>query len=410
MDAASAARMHARGAMSWPFDRKPLIVFWETTKACDLVCKHCRANAIKNPLPGELSTREGERLIDEVASFGKPSPILVFTGGDPLKRGDIWHLLEYAVSQGVRAAVAPSVTPLLTREAVERMARIGVSGVSISLDSPFEEVHDSIRGIPGTWRRTLEALKWFKDAGINVQVNTVVMRSTVDGLADMVKLLLDLDVRVWEVFYLVPVGRAGFEEDLTPQEWEDVTHFLYEASKYGLRVRTTEGPMFRRVTIARTLAEKLGRPDLFTRGLGGLYERLTARLRELLGEPRGPALAHTTGTRDGRGIVFVNYKGDVYPSGFFPVPAGNIRVKSLREIYTESPLFKKLRRSEGLEGRCGRCEFRHICGGSRAKAFAYHGRVMAEDPQCPYEPGSYRRILEEGGLDPRLLDEALEWR
>lgn len=393
--------------MQWPFDRKPLLVFWETTKACDLVCKHCRAEATLEPLPGELSTWEAEKLIDDVASFGNPTPIMVFTGGDPLKRRDLWHLLEYASSQGVRTAIAPSVTPLLTRETVERLAKAGVGGASLSLDSPFEEIHDIIRGVPGTWRRTLEALKWFRDAGIRVQVNTVVMRDTVYGLADMVKLLLDLNVRIWEVFYLVPVGRAGFQSDLKPEEWEDVTHFLYEASKYGLTIRTTEGPMFRRVVIARSLSEKLGKPSLFTRGLGTLYTRLTARLRELLGDPPGPPMAHTTGTRDGRGIVFINYKGDVYPSGFLPVPAGNVRVKSLREIYLESGLFRMLRSEDMLEGRCGRCEFARICGGSRAKAFAYHGRVMAEDPQCTYEPGSYARIMEEEGLDPNLLLQAL---
>lgn len=394
--------------MNWPFDRKPLLVFWETTKACDLVCKHCRAEAIKEALPGELNTEEAERLIDDVASFGKPSPILIFTGGDPLKRRDLWHLLEYAHSQGVRLAIAPSVTPLLTRRTVDRLAKVGVSAVSLSLDSPYEKVHDAIRGVPGTWRRTLEALKWFKDAGFRVQVNTVVMRETVDGLPDMVKLLLDLDIRTWEVFYVVPVGRAGFESDLTPQEWEDVTHFLYEASKYGLRIRTTEGPMFRRVAIARQLSEKLGRPDLFTRGLGSLYRKLTARLREMLGDPPGPPLAHTTGTRDGRGVVFISYKGDVYPSGFLPVSAGNVRLKSLREIYLNSPLFKALRREERLEGRCARCEFRLICGGSRARAFAYHGRVTAEDPTCPYEPGTYARIMREEGLDPSLLEETLK--
>ena len=389
--------MRGAGHASWPYDEKPLLVFWETTRACDLVCKHCRAEAIREPLPGELSTREAEGLIDDIASMGRPTPILVFTGGDPLKRRDIWHLLEYAVSQGVRAAVAPSVTPLLTREVVRRMARIGVGGASLSLDSPYPEVHDSVRGVPGTWRRTLEALRWFREEGLRVQVNTAVMRDTVEGLADMVKLLLDNGVSVWEVFYLVPVGRAGFEQDLTPSEWEDVTHFLYEASKYGVRVRTTEGPMFRRVSLARRALERAGAPNALDPGLGGLYRRLVSRLRELLGEPRGEPLAHTTGTRDGRGVVFVSYRGDVYPSGFLPVPAGNVRVRRLSEIYRRSRLFTVLRDDSRLEGRCGACEFRALCGGSRARAFAYHGRVTAEDPACPYEPGSYRSILERHG-------------
>ncbi len=373
---------------SWPYDEKPLLVFWETTKACLLKCVHCRAEAITEALPGELSTEEGMRLIEQVASFGKPSPILVFTGGDPLMRGDIWDLLDYAKRLGVRRAIAPSVTPLLTREAVSRLSSL-VQAVSLSLDSPFPEVHDSIRGIEGTWARTVEAAKWFLDEGVRLQFNTTVMRQTVEGLPDMVKLLLDLGVTTWEVFYLVPVGRGERKMDLTPEEWEDVSHFLYEASRYGVRIRTTEGPMFRRVALTRRYYEAKGRLHELDSKLGPLYHRLMERLRSLLGEPRGPPLAHTVGTMDGRGVVFISYNGNVYPSGFLPLSAGNVRVKSLVEIYRRSTLFTRLRRQ--VKGRCGVCEFKQICGGSRAKAFAYTGDPFAEDPQCPYKPGSLPR-------------------
>lgn len=391
-------RVKGRGAGSrWPYNEKPLLVFWETTKACLLKCKHCRARAITEPLPGELTTEEGMKLIDEVASFGRPTPILVLTGGDALMRRDFWDLVDYAVNRGVRLAVAPSVTPLLTRQVAIEMARRGVGAVSLSLDSPRPEIHDAIRGIPGTWKRTLKAIEWFRDAGVRVQVNTVVMRDTVDGLPEMVALLQRIGVRVWEVFYLVPTGRAGFSMDLTPQEWEDVTHFLYEASKYGVLVRTTEGPMFRRVAILRRALEEAGAFDLLGRieaELGSLYKRLVGRLREILGDPPPGAKpgAHTVGTRDGRGIVFIDYKGNVYPSGFLQVPAGNIRVRSLRDIYKNSTLFRMLRMGQ-LQGRCGTCEFREICGGSRARAYAYYGSVMAEDPACPYKPGAYASLL-----------------
>ena len=370
----------------WPYDEKPLLVFWETTKACLLACKHCRAEAITKPLPGELTTDEGKKLIDDIASFGRPTPILILTGGDPLMRKDFWELLEYARSLGIRVSVAPSVTPLLTEEAVRRMARLGVRMVSISLDSPFEEVHDSIRGVPGTWKRTLQAVRWFQDAGVIVQINTVVMRDTVEGLADMVALLRRLGVTTWEVFYHVPVGRAGREGDLSAWEYEDVGNFLYEASKYGITVRTVEGPSFRRIALVRRLVEEEGYqpPPGYPRP-GELYERLVARLRELLGDPTGPPRAHTTGTMDGRGIVFVSYNGNVYPSGFLPVSAGNVRARSLVDIYRRSLLFRTLR--QRIKGRCGRCEFRSICGGSRARAYAYTGDPYAEDPGCPYEPG-----------------------
>ncbi len=372
---------------AWPYHLKPLLVFWETTKACLLECVHCRAEAIKDPLPDELSTREGYKLIDDVAGFGKPSPIMVFTGGDLLMRRDIWDLLGYAQKLGVRTAVAPSVTPLLTDEVMDRFAELGVGGVSISIDSPYPEVHDEIRGIEGTWRNSMEALRKLRKRPFRLQVNTVVMKSTVDGLADMVKLLLDEGISTWEVFYLIPVGRAGKAEDLEPREWEDVSLFLYQASKYGLRIRTTEGPMFRRIAVtARRLEEEGGSIEDLVRP-GPLYRRLMNRLTSILGEPRGEPMAHTTGTMDGRGVIFVSYNGTVYPSGFLPLSAGNIRTRSLVDIYRRSMLFRRLR--EGLKGRCSVCEFRDICGGSRARAFAYTGDPFGEDPACPYTPGSW---------------------
>ena len=375
---------------AWPYHLKPLLVFWETTKACLLECVHCRAEAIKEALPGELSTGEARKLIDMVAEFGRPTPILVLTGGDMLMRGDIWDLMAYAKSKGVRLAAAPSVTPLLTTEAMDKMARLGVGGVSISLDSPYPEVHDRIRGIEGTWERSIWALRELKKRPFRVQVNTVVMKSTVDGLADMVKLLLDLGIPTWEVFYLVPVGRAGFQEDLEPREWEDVSLFLYQASKYGIRIRTTEGPIFRRVALTAKALEAEGRSPEDELQPGPLYRRLMDRLVARLGEPRGEPMAHTTGTMDGRGVVFVAYDGTVYPSGFLPLSAGNIRVKSLVEIYRETTLFRRLR--EGLKGRCGVCEFKNICGGSRARAYAYTGNPFEDDPSCIYQPGSIGRL------------------
>ncbi len=388
-------------SIRWPYEEKPLIIFWETTKACLLACKHCRAEAITEPLPGELSTAEGKRLIDQIVEFGSPYPILILTGGDPLMRKDLWEMVDYAKSRGLRIALAPSVTPLLNDDAIKEIKEHKISSVSISLDSPYPEVHDNIRGVEGTWQRTIEVIKKFVKEGINVQVNTVVMRETVNGLANMVKLLKDLNVKTWEVFYLIPVGRASFEQDLTPQEWEDVSHFLYEASKYGIKVRTTEGPMFRRVTLIRKALEEIGEDPDEILNPGPLYRRLKARLRELLGEGGRPQ-AHTVGTRDGKGIVFVSYNGNVYPSGFLPVSAGNIRVKSLVEIYKNSPLFKMLRKA-AFRGRCGRCEFKDLCGGSRARAYAYFKDVLAEDPACPYSPGKYDEILRKYKIDVASL-------
>ncbi|ALL00623.1 Radical SAM domain containing protein [Pyrodictium delaneyi] len=382
----------------WPFDEKPLLIFWETTKACMLACKHCRASAILEPLPGELSHEEGIKLIDDIAGFGKPSPILVFTGGDPLMRKDIWSLVARAKEHDITVAMAPAITPKLTDAEIRKMVEMGVSGISISLDGSRPEIHDSIRGVSGVFKRSIEIIRSMLDSGLRVQVNTAVMRDNVEDLADIVKLLIDLGVRVWEVFYLIPVGRAQKELDLSPKEWEDVSHFLYEASKYGIVVRTSEGPMFRRVAVMRRLLELHGYdPDEILKP-GPLYHRLVSRLRSLLGEPKGKPLASTTGTRDGKGILFISHDGLVYPSGFMPYPVGNVRKESIVKIYRENELLRKIRAAE-FEGKCGICEFRDICGGSRARAYTLLGDPLAEDPACPYNPGEFTRLVEKLGLD-----------
>ncbi|MEB3772354.1 MAG: radical SAM protein, partial [Desulfurococcales archaeon] len=202
--------------MKWPVETKPLLVFWETTKACKLACKHCRAEAIEKPLPGELSTDEAYRLIDMITEFGKPYPILVLTGGDPLMRRDIKEIVEYAVGKGLKTALSPAVTPLL-EDQIDWIAGSGLNAVSISIDSPRPEVHDAIRGIPGVWERSVKVLKSLMERGVNVQVNSVVMNSTKNDLADLLAMIKDLGVKTWEVFYLVPTGRASMDEMLRPE-------------------------------------------------------------------------------------------------------------------------------------------------------------------------------------------------
>jgi len=383
---------------SWPFNEKPLLVFWETTKACQLACKHCRASAILEPLPGELSHEEAMQLLDDMAGFGKPLPILVFTGGDPLMRRDIWELVARAKELGFRVALAPAVSPLLNDSTIKKMLDYGVDGVSISIDGARPETHDGIRGIPGVFNRSLEVVKKMIDAGLRVQVNTAVMRDNVAELPEMVKLLREIGVNTWEVFYLIPVGRAQRELDLLPHEWEDVSHFLYEASKYGIVVRTTEGPMFRRVAVTRRLLELHGyTPDSVLKP-GELYRRLVERLRELLGEPGGRPLASTTGTRDGKGIIFVSHDGIVYPSGFMPYPVGSVRTQNIVDIYRNNELLRRIRAAQ-FKGRCGVCEFRDICGGSRARAYILGGDPLGEDPACPYTPGEFSTLVDRLRLD-----------
>jgi radical SAM protein len=382
--------------MSWPVDIKPLLLFWETTKACLLACKHCRAEAIKQPLPGELDTSEALRLIDMITDFGKPYPILVLTGGDPLMRKDIKDIVEYAVDNRIRVALSPAVTEILEQN-IDWISESGISAISISIDSPYSRVHDEIRGVPGVWEKSVKIVKDLLNKGVNVQINSVVMNSTKKGLADLFALIKNLGVNTWEVFFLVPTGRATFDEMLSAEEWEDVSHFLYEASKYNVVIRTTEGPMFRRIAWMRNILEKNGYKPNDILGTGNLYRYLLQRLKFLLGDssesPRIPRMF----TRDGKGIVFVSHDGNVYPSGFLKLSAGNIRSKSLVDIYRNSELFKLLRKAE-FKGRCGECEFKHICGGSRARAFSVLGDPLESDPACGYKPGEYSRILHNLGL------------
>lgn len=366
------------------FDRSPLIVFWEATKACKLVCKHCRAEAVDKPLPGELSGKEAKSFVESLLGFGDPPPVLIVTGGDPLMRSDIYELLEFAAGAGLRVGIAPSVTPLLTSDAIRRLDAAGVRSVSISLDGAKPETHDSIRGVSGLFRRTVEVLKELAETGFMVQVNTAVMRSNVEELADVAYLLTDLGVRVWEVFFLIRVGRGAELEDITPPEYEDVMHFLYEVSMHGITVRTVEAPFFRRVVLWRR--RDRGDDPVERYRLGVLYVVLSKRLRELMGEPTQPSKAQTLSTRDGKGVIFVAYNGDIYPSGFTPYKLGNVRSESIVEVYRNNPVLKKIRAAE-FRGRCGLCEFRDLCGGSRARAYATYGDVLAEDPACIYEPG-----------------------
>jgi len=361
------------------FDRRPILVFWETTRACLLACRHCRASAIPEPLPGELTTAEGEALLARVAEFGRPRPVLVATGGDVLMRRDLDALAERARGLGLPLALAPSVTPLLDEERVESLRRLGVRVASISLDGATAAVHDRIRGFPGHFDATLEAIRRLRRHGITVQVNTVVMRDSVEELPSVARIVGRLGASIWELFFLVHVGRGSALGALAPDENEHVCHFLVDASRHGFVVRTVEAPFFRRVVAER--AAGVAAPA------DGLYRRLRDRLEAELGPPDGRPRAQTKGTRDGRGIVFVGHDGTITPSGFLPIDLGNVRRDDLVDVYREHPLLRRIRAAE-FGGRCGRCPYHRLCGGSRARAYAETGDALAEDPGCAFEPGA----------------------
>jgi radical SAM protein len=355
-------------------DARPILVFWETTKACGLACRHCRAAAVASPLPGELTTTEGTHVVESLADFGTPRPVLIATGGDVLMRSDLDALLERARASKVPVALAPSVTPLLRDGRLADLRRAGVKVVSISLDGATAATHDHIRGIEGHFAETLAAIKRLRRAGLTVQVNTVVMRETVDELPEVAGIVKTCGASVWELFFLVRTGRGCALAELAPEENEDVCHFLAEASRYGFVVRTVEAPFFRRVVSDRAAS----RP-------GPLYRRLANRLHATLGDPTSRVRAQTKGTRDGKGIIFVRHDGEILPSGFLPVSLGNVRSEALVDVYRNHPLLRSIRAAE-FHGRCGRCAYRHLCGGSRARAYVSTGDPLGEDPACNYQP------------------------
>jgi AdoMet-dependent heme synthase len=352
---------------SFDLNKNPLIVIWEVTQSCDLACYHCRASAQPKRHPLELTTVEGEKLLRDVAEL-RP-PIFILTGGDPLKRPDIFYLVRRAVAHGLKPAMTPSATPLLTREAIADLKRAGLSRLAVSLDGSIPELHDTFRGVPGSFARTLEGIYWANRFGLPIQVNTSISRRNVHDLENMAALLKQFRLVLWSAFFLVPTGRAQMDHLLSAEEVEETFARLYRLSKeLPFKVKTTEAQHYRRFVIQQRLKNK-GRGVI---DIGGQdWEKTIPGLLPI---------------NDGKGFVFVSHMGDVCPSGFLPVSAGNVRMQRLAEIYRESPILKSLRDTSRLEGKCGDCEFKAICGGSRARAYAVTGNLFAPDPCCSYIP------------------------
>jgi len=356
-DEVSALRCKARD-----FAVRPLVIIWEMTQACDLKCVHCRASAQPHRHALEFSTPEAFNLVDQVANMRVP--MFVLTGGDPLKRPDLQAIVEYARQRSVKTSLTPSATPLLTREAVFRLKESGLMRLALSLDGSTAQLHDGFRGVAGSWQRTLDAVEWSHEAKLPVQVNTTVTRHNVHDLDNLVELLTSVKTVLWSVFFLVPTGRGQICDLLSPEEHEAVFAKLYAASKrVRFHIKTTEGQHYRRYVLQQRAQAA---PS-------------SALIADLIA--RAPS-----GVNDGKGFVFISHTGEVYPSGFLPISAGNIRRDRLADIYRTCPLFLSLRDLSQLKGKCGRCEFQDVCGGSRARAFALTGDPLAEEPCCCYIP------------------------
>jgi AdoMet-dependent heme synthase len=354
------------------FNERPFIAIWEVTQACDLACVHCRASAQPDRHPMELSTNEGKHLINQIAAMSVP--VFVLTGGDPIKRPDLFELIEHARSMGVRVSLTPSATPLLTKDIVVRLKAAGLARLAVSMDGASSETHDAFRGMAGSFSRTLEAIRWANEIGLPVQINTTFSRRNIAEIDAIVTIMDSLKITLWSVFFLVPTGRGKLNDLLSAEEFEQVFARIYSLSKTAsFDIKTTEAQHYRRYLLQQKIAE---------RNAGGQGYAHPGKAEDAIGRaPRG--------LNDGKGFVFVSHTGEVFPSGFLPVSAGNIREQQLSAIYRESPLFQSLRDTSKLEGKCGACEFKQICGGSRARAYALTGNPSAEEPCCVYVPKGF---------------------
>ena len=345
------------------YDDHPFIAIWEVTQACDLVCQHCRACAQPRRDPRELTTAEGFRLLDRFAEVGVP--LVVLTGGDPAKRPDLVELVQYGSTLGLNMALTPSSTPLVTRELVEELQRVGLKRLAVSIDGADAATHDAFRGVRGSFAHALRILRDAQNVGLRTQVNTTIHTGNIASLRDMADRVASAGSVLWSVFHLVPTGRA--EQRMLPTA-EAVEGSLNELAEIAMcapfAVKTTAAPHYRRIVIERRVYRG-GGPQHGVHGPAG--DRVN----------------------DGRGFLFVSHLGAVYPSGFLPIDCGNVREADPIDVYRHHPLFRELRNSDRLTGKCAACVFRRVCGGSRARAFAMTGNALAADPLCAYVPPGY---------------------
>lgn len=363
---AAAGHAPTHRAAAGGYAQNPMLVYWEMTQACALACRHCRAEAVSTPHPRELTHAESRALLRQIADFGKPLPHLILTGGDPLERADLYDLIDEARKLGLTVSITPSATADLTKEVLGRLKAHGIESLGLSLDGSTAVRHEAVRGVEGCFHWTMKAIENAAQLGLPIQVNTLVSQETEDDLPAIYELLKGLRVMRWSLFFLIAVGRGKLLQPVSAERGEEWMNWVYDLAQAApFAIKTTEAPSYRRVALNRMRDE--GR---------------TASEIERTSVYRG------FGIRDGHGIVFVSNQGDIYPAGFLPLAIGNVRKDHLAHVYREAPLFQALHTPGLFRGKCGECEYRALCGGSRARAFAYTGDPLASDPFCPYQPRS----------------------
>jgi len=331
----------------------PRVIAWESTRACNFACVHCRAQAQKEADPMQLTTQEALGLVDQIAEFAKP--VFIISGGDPLQRRDIFEVASYASSRGLRVVMSPSGSNL-TEDAFEKMKVSGVRMISLSLDGSTPEIHDSFRQVHGAFKLTMKNMGLARQSAFPFRVNTTMTQHNLSDIFNIQKVASEMGAFEWDVFMLVPTGRGKVKMEITPDQYEETIQSIYKAS------------LTSQIPIKMTCAPQ--------------YTRVIAQQQK---EP-GQAHAGGRGCMAGNGFCFVSHIGEVYGCGFLPVPAGDIRQQRLKQIYQQSPLFVQLRNHESLKGKCGGCEYKVLCGGCRARALSIHGDILGEEPYCIYKP------------------------
>ncbi len=400
---------------------KPRLIFWEVTKGCNLRCIHCRATATELMSPTDLPTGKALNIISQIADFG--NPILVLSGGEPLYRHDIFQLAEYATSRGLRAALATNGT-MVTKDIAEKIKNSGIKRVSISLDGADATTHDTFRGIPGAFDAAVYGMKNLQQLGVSVQINTTIARHNAHQLPDVLQLARNLGADALHTFLLVPVGCGvdiAAEQMVPPEEYERMLNWFYDQSLTGdIELKATCAPHYFRVQRQRRAADRLaGRAPAVTpishpHAIGPTDMTMPGSTGISLKPNGGPPVGHTghpgghpgdmnamtKGCLAGTGVCFISHEGEVFPCGYLPAIAGDLRKQSFAEIWNESAVFGQLRDDDNLKGKCGCCEFRHVCMGCRARAFAATGDFLAEEPFCVYEPGTSNRMVREAAASP----------
>ncbi len=396
----------------------PRLIFWEVTKGCNLRCIHCRATATELMSPADLPTPKALGIISQIAKFG--NPILVLSGGEPLYRADIFELAEYGTSLGLRVALATNGT-LVTKDVAEKIRRAGIKRVSISLDGSDGPTHDSFRGIPGAFDAAVYGMRNLQEVGVSVQINTTIARHNAHQLPEVLDLAKRLGADALHTFLLVPVGCGvdiAAEQMVPPDEYERMLNWFYDQSLTGdIELKATCAPHYFRVARQRRAADRrAGKPEPVAPvahhpggHIGPTEMTMPGSTGISLKPGGGPPVGHTghpgghpgdmnamtKGCLAGTGVCFISHEGEVFPCGYLPALAGDLRKQTFADIWDNSAVFGQLRDDDNLKGKCGCCEFRHVCMGCRARAFAATGDFLAEEPFCVYEPGTSAQMIRE---------------